>query len=232
MKKYYQRAKNLLLLCLSIAIIASLTSTTYFGLASPQNRTSMEPGGLSNMTSTNDSNIVLVHGAFSDGSTWSKVIPILTDVGHRVIAAQLPLHSLADDIDTVKRAVEKLGGPTILVVHSYGGEVITNAGYNNPNVTGLVYIAAIAPDEGETANDFFENLPEEYLKTFTESITPDSAGFLYFSPNKFRESFAQDVDPAEVDVMAVVQKPINQSFGAEKSGPPAWKHLPTWYQVS
>jgi pimeloyl-ACP methyl ester carboxylesterase len=184
------------------------------------------------MTSTNNSNIVLVHGAFSDGSTWSKVIPILTDAGHRIIAAQLPLHSLADDIDTVKRAVEKLGGPTILVGHSYGGVVITDAGYNNPNVTGLVYIAAIAPDEGETGNDFIEELPEEFSKTLSGNIALDSAGFLYFSPDKFRESFAQDVDPSEADILAVVQKPFNQSIFAEKSGPPAWKQLPTWYQIS
>ena len=95
--------------------------------------------------------IVLVHGSWSDGFVWSKVIPILTDAGHRVIAAQLPLHSLENDVATVERAVERIGGPTILAGHSYGGEVITNAGYNNPNVTGLVYIAALAPDEGKQA---------------------------------------------------------------------------------
>jgi pimeloyl-ACP methyl ester carboxylesterase len=99
--------------------------------------------------STNTTNIVLVHGGWADGSSWSKEIPILENAGHRVIAVQLPLHSLADDVATVKRAIDLVGGPTILVGHSYGGEVITNAGYNNPNVTGLVYIAAFAPDEGQ-----------------------------------------------------------------------------------
>lgn len=184
------------------------------------------------MTSTNDTNIVLVHGAGSDGSSWSKVIPILTDAGHRVIAAQLPLYSLKDDVDTVKRAVERVGGPTVLVGHSYGGEVITNAGYNNPNVTGLVYIAALAPDEGETGNDIFEQLPEEFSRRFNESIAVDSAGFLYFNPERLGEFFAQDVHPAEADTLAVVQKPFNQSITAEKSGPPAWEQLPTWYQIS
>jgi pimeloyl-ACP methyl ester carboxylesterase len=192
----------------------------------------MEPAGLNNLTSTNESNIVLVHGAFSDGSVWSKVIPILMNAGHQVIAVQMPLHSLNDDIATVKRAIDHIGGPVTLVGHSYGGFVITNAAYNNPNVTGLVYIAAVAPDEGETGNDFFESLPEEFSKTFFESIVSDSAGYLYFNPDKFRESFAQDVDPTEANIWATVQKPTNQSLTAEKSGPPAWKQLSTWYQVS
>jgi pimeloyl-ACP methyl ester carboxylesterase len=160
------------------------------------------------------------------------VIPILTDAGHRVIAAQLPLNSLRDDVDTVERAVDRIGGPTVLVGHSYGGEVITNAGYNNSNVTGLVYIAAVAPDEGEAGNDFFERLPEEFSKRFNESVAVDSAGFMYFNPEKLPEFYAQDVDPAEAEILAVVQKPFNQSITTEKSGPPAWKQLPTWYQIS
>lgn len=101
------------------------------------------------MTTTTNAttpNIVLVHGAWADGSSWSKVIPILKNAGHRVIAVQLAEHSLADDVATVKRAINLVGGPTILVGHSYGGLVITNAGYNNQNVTGLVYLAAFAPD--------------------------------------------------------------------------------------
>ena len=99
------------------------------------------------MTTTNATNvnIVLVHGLWVDGSSWSKVIPILQNAGHKVIAVQLPLHSLADDIATVKRAIDLVGGPVILVAHSYGGFVITNAGYNDSNVKGLVYIAAYAP---------------------------------------------------------------------------------------
>jgi pimeloyl-ACP methyl ester carboxylesterase len=144
----------------------------------------------------------------------------------------MPLHSLNDDIATVKRAIDHIGGPVTLVGHSYGGFVITNAAYNNLNITGLVYIAALAPDEGETGNDFFESLPEEFSKTFFESIVSDSAGYLYFNPDKFRESFAQDVDPTEANIWATVQKPTNQSLTAEKSGSPAWKQLPTWYQIS
>src|SRR5215208_3549380 len=98
--------------------------------------------------STTTTNIFLVHGSWVDGSFWRKVIPILQNAGHRVIAAQLRLHSLADDVPTVKSAVDLVGGPTILVGHSYAGFVITDAGYNNQNDTGLVYLAAFAPDEG------------------------------------------------------------------------------------
>jgi pimeloyl-ACP methyl ester carboxylesterase len=110
----------------------------------------MQPQGIQNMSTnaTNATNIVLVHGGWADGSGWNKQIPILRDSGHKFVVVQLPTHSLADDVETVKRAISYIGGPTILVGHSYGGEVITNAGYNNPNVTGLVYIAAFAPDEG------------------------------------------------------------------------------------
>lgn len=232
MEKYYQETEFLGFLCLVVIIVVGFASASYSGLASPANTTPAEPGGLNKTILTNNTNIVLVHGALSDGSAWSKVVPVLIDAGHRVIAAQLPLHSLEDDIFTVERAIKRLGGPAILVGHSYGGEVITNAGYNSPNVTGLVYIAALAPDEGETGNDFFEQLPEEFSKRFTEYTALDSAGFLYLKPDKFHETFAQDVDPAEADIMAAVQKPLNQSILAEKSGPPAWKQLPTWYQVS
>jgi pimeloyl-ACP methyl ester carboxylesterase len=172
-------------------------------------------------------NILLVHGSWVDGSSWTKEIPILMDAGYNVTAVQLPLHSLADDVATVKRAVELVGGPTLLVGHSYGGFVITNAAYNNPNVTGLVYIAAFAPDEGESLGDFFDvtPLPEGPL-------IPDSGGFLYFNPDKFHEFVAQDVDPNEAEIMSAVQKPFHQSIAAEKSGPPAWKQLSAWYQIS
>jgi pimeloyl-ACP methyl ester carboxylesterase len=186
----------------------------------------MQPTGIMSMT-TNATNIVLVHGAWADGSGWSKVIPILEKAGHKVIAVQLPLHSLADDVATVKRAVDFIGGPVVLVGHSYGGAVITNAAYNNPNVTGLVYIAAFAPDEGQSLSTFVS--PAKFPK---ELFIPDSEGFLYINPKLFGEFFAQDVNSSEADVMAVAQKPFNQSNFVEKSGPPAWKQLPTWYQIS
>jgi pimeloyl-ACP methyl ester carboxylesterase len=228
MKIEGKKVKFFALLCLSITLLVSLTPS-YPGFASPENKTLMQPQGIQNMTATtptNTTSIVLVHGGWADGSGWSKQIPVLRDAGYKVIAAQLPTRSLSEDVETVKRAIAFVGGPTLLVGHSYGGEVITNAAYNNPNVTGLVYIAAWGLDEGESISSFVD--PSKYPK---ELFLIDSGGFMYLNPEIFRENFAQDVDPAEANLMAIVQKPFHQSIFVEKSGPPAWKQLPTWYQV-
>lgn len=177
--------------------------------------------------SSNVTNIILVHGGWADGSSWGKVITILKNSGNKVTAVNMPLHNLADDVATVKRTIELLGKPVILVGHSYGGEVITNAGYNNPNVTGLVYVAAFAPDEGESLTTFVS--PKDFPEGF---LMLDSAGLAYINPAMFHDRFAQDVDPTEAYVMAAAQKPFNASTFAEKSGPPAWKQHSTWYQIS
>ena len=223
------KQKVLILLCLSIAITTGLASTTYSGFATSENKTLMQPQGTQDMsiTTSNTTNIVLVHGGWADGSGWSKQIPTLEKAGHKVIAVQLPLHSLSDDVETVKRAIEHIGGPVTLVGHSYGGAVITNAAYNNPNVTGLVYIAAFAPDGGQSLSTFVN--PANFPK---ELFMPDSGGFIYLNPKIFRENFAQDVDPTEANIMAITQKPFHQSNFVAASGPPAWKQLPTWYQIS
>jgi pimeloyl-ACP methyl ester carboxylesterase len=227
MKTPNPKAKVYILLCLSVAIITCLVSSTYFGVAnSQQNKTLIQPQGSQGMSS-NATNIILVHGGWADGSSWGKVITILKNAGHKVIAVNLPLHNLADDVATVKRAVELIGKPTILVGHSYGGEVISNAGYNNANVTGLVYIAAFAPDEGQSLSTFVD------AKSFPEGfLVLDSSGLAYINSAMFHDRFAKDVVQPEADIMVVAQKPFNASIFAEKSGPPAWKQLPTWYQIS
>jgi pimeloyl-ACP methyl ester carboxylesterase len=242
-RKHDERISFVLLLFLTTMLIASFTLTPRSGFASTENNnnTLMEPEALQGMaTSTNATtsttsanattvtpNIVLVHGLWADGSSWSKVIPILQNAGHRVIAVQLAERSLADDVATVKRAIDLVGGPTILVGHSFGGFVITNAGYNNQNVTGLVYVSAFAPDEGESAVNFVpvESLPPGLLVL-------DSGGFAYLNPEMFPQAFAQDVNATEAKTLAVVQKPAHQSLFTEPSGPPAWKQLPTWFEVS
>jgi pimeloyl-ACP methyl ester carboxylesterase len=204
------------------------SATIYLGSASAQSTTLKESTGIKGtITNVTKINIVLVHGIGFDGSSWSKVIPILQSAGHKVIAVQLPLHSLADDVATVKRAIDFIGGPVILVGHSYGGFVITNAAYNNPNVKGLVYIAAVAPNEGQSLSNFVD------IKKFPKDLLIiDSGGFAYINPAMFAGAVAQDVNPTEANVMAAVQKPFSTSILAEKSGPPAWKQFPTWYQVS
>ena len=224
----YNQINLLGALCIAVMLIVTLTLSTQAGLANAQNKTiSTKPNGIKGqITNATKINIVLVHGAGADASSWSKVIPILLDAGHKVIAVQLPLHSLADDVATVKRAIDLLGGPTILVGHSYGGEVISNAAYNNPNVKGLVYIAPLAPKESQSISSFTD--PTKFPKG---SLILDRGGFAYFNPNLFHNSFP-DIDPTEAKILAVTQKPINISIFTEKSGPPAWKQLPTWYQVS
>jgi pimeloyl-ACP methyl ester carboxylesterase len=226
MQKDRQNIKLVGLLCLSIALLLGFMSPTYSGFATPENKTLMQPQEVRGMA-TNATNIVLVHGVWADGSSWNKVIPILENAGHRVIAVQLPLNSLADDVATVKRAIDLVGGPVTLVGHSYGGFVITNAGYNNQNVTGLVYVSAFGPDEGESTANFVDvaKLPPGLLVF-------DSGGFAYVNPEMFHQAFVQDANATEADLMAVVQKPAHQSILTAPSGPPAWKQLPTWFEVS
>jgi pimeloyl-ACP methyl ester carboxylesterase len=227
MNQQNQKTTSFVLMGLVTAIILSPTISHDLVNAQQQNKTLMQPQGKQGMSTANSTNIVLVHGLWADGSSWSKVIPILQKAGHKVIAVQLPLHSLADDVATVKRAIDLVGGPTILVGHSFGGFVITNAAYNNKNVTGLVYVSAFAPDEGESAVNFVPvaSLPPGLLVF-------DSGGFAYLNPKMFHGAFVQDANATEAEILAAVQKPPHQSLFTEKSGPPAWKQLPTWYAIS
>lgn len=173
-------------------------------------------------------NIVLVHGAWGDGSHWRHVIPPLHDKGYRVIAVQNPLTSLPDDVERTRRLVEAQDGPTLLVGHSYGGMVISGAG-GADNVVGLVYLAAFAPDEGESPGALFamrEPPPG------AAAIRPDDNGFLWLDRDRFHDDFCQDVEREEALVMALTQKPIAARCFEDRAGPPAWRRRPCWYQVS
>ena len=222
-----QNIKFRILLCLIIPFFIGCMLPTYIVFASVENNTLMQPQGIQGMTTNDTKNIVLVHGAWADGSSWNKIIPTLKNAGYNVVAVQLPLSSLAEDVDTVKRAIAQIGGPVTLAAHSYGGFVITNAAYNNPNVTSLVYIAAFAPDEGENTGDFIDiaKLPPGLLSF-------DSGGFAYLNQTAFPNTFVQDIDPSEASILAIVQKPIHKSALVENSGPPAWKQIPSWFQIS
>ncbi|GAC1301329.1 MAG: alpha/beta hydrolase [Vulcanimicrobiaceae bacterium] len=173
-------------------------------------------------------NILLVHGAFSDASAWRNVIPLLQAAGHRVVGVQMPLTALADDIATTKLQLAKLSGPTVVVGHSYGGAVITGAARDVANVKSLVYLTALAPSEGESANDLFANYPSAVFKDFVPS---GPQGFVVVNPAKFAGDFAADVDPVEAAVLAATQKPTSGAAFATKSGPPAWNQVPSFYAV-
>src|SRR5271154_2794512 len=173
--------------------------------------------------------IVLVHGAFADATGWQKVIPLLEKDGFSVTAVQNPLKSIADDVATTKRAIESQKGDVVLGGHSYGGAVITGAGANNPKVKALVYIAAFAPDAGETIGALIAQYPPTALGT---GLVPDSAGFLYIDRAKFQEIFSKDVSKEESAVMAATQKPVAGASFGETQAVAAWKTVPSWYAVS
>lgn len=173
--------------------------------------------------------IVLVHGAFADGSSWVKVIPILERDGYNVIAVQNPLTSLADDIATTKRVIDAQKGAVVVVGHSYGGAVITAAAAGNPNVKALVYIAAFAPDANEVLAAPSANFAPPALNS---ALVPDSAGFLYVDRAKFRDALCKDVPEADARVAAVTQKPVNNSVFTAVVPGAARKTIPSWYVVA
>ncbi|HKQ18659.1 MAG TPA: alpha/beta hydrolase [Candidatus Eisenbacteria bacterium] len=180
------------------------------------------------VSGSNKQTIVLVHGAFADGSCWSKVIPVLEEGGYHVIAVQNPLTSFADDVATTRRVIDAQSGPVIVVGHSYGGAVITSAAADAPNVKALVYVAAFAPDDGESIGPLLEKYPSK----LGAAVVPDAAGFLYIDRAKFKEAFAADVPDLERSVMAATQKPINGVIFGQVFGTPAWRSLPSWFLVA
>ncbi|MEX2051116.1 MAG: alpha/beta hydrolase [Steroidobacteraceae bacterium] len=172
--------------------------------------------------------IVLVHGFWGGAAHWSKVIVALSRKGFtKLHAVELPLTSLTDDAERTRKMVAQQAGPVLLVGHSYGGAVITEAG-DLPNVVGLVYIAAFAPDAGESPGGITQGNPP----TAIANVAPDSDGYLWINSDKYRESFCQDLTPDEALVMAVTQKaPLGSTFGNSVTAP-AWKKKPSWYQIS
>jgi pimeloyl-ACP methyl ester carboxylesterase len=172
--------------------------------------------------------IVLVHGFWGGAAHWAKVIGQLHKRGYRDLhAVENPLTSLADDVARTQKTVRQIHGPVILVGHSYGGAVITEAG-DLPNVAGLVYVAAFAPDAGESPGSISAGMPPEAFP----NLAPDGDGYLWVKQDKFHESFCQDLTEEEALVMAVTQKaPLASTFGDAITAP-AWRKKPCWYQVS
>ncbi|AZD79440.1 alpha/beta hydrolase [Pseudomonas chlororaphis] len=172
--------------------------------------------------------IVLVHGFWGGAAHWNRVIVELLQRGYtRIRAVELPLTSLADDVERTRKLVAQQQGPVLLVGHSYGGAVITEAGLA-PNVAGLVYIAAFAPDSGESPG----SITQQHPPVAAANLQPDSDGYLWVQPELFHESFCQDLPEQDGLVMGLIQKaPLASTFG-DTIGTPAWKHKPSWYQIS
>jgi len=171
-------------------------------------------------------NVVLVHGAFADGSGWDTVAKILEKDGYTVSVAQPPETSYADDQKYTKAAIDAMGGPVVLVGHSYGGSIITEAG-NDPNVSALVYIAAFALDEGESCASIETAVPQA-----SKAFKPDINGNWWIEQDHFAADFAADIPPAQAHFMATAQVPISTDSFTHKVTSPAWKNKPTFYMVA
>jgi len=170
--------------------------------------------------------VLLIHGAWADGSSWSKVIPLLEARGLHVVAVQIPLTSFADDVAATQRAIALEDGPVLLVGHSYGGAVITEAG-NDPKVAALVYVSAVAPDQGESAFGLITSVPTP----IGSELRPDKSGFLKLTPKGIAEDFAQDISAKEIAILTATQVPVNVAAMKGKVTTPAWKSKPSWYII-
>jgi len=174
-------------------------------------------------------NIVLVHGAWADGSSWSAVIERLQADGFAVNAPQFPMAALADDVARLRQVLNRQTGPTIVAGHSYGGQIMTALGTDAPNVVGLVYIAAFGLDEGESIGALLGQAPPAPALAHLDI---DAQGFAWLPEGDFLGHFAADVDPAKAQVMYAVQQPLAGSALGEVMGVPAWKSLPSWFLVA
>lgn len=173
-------------------------------------------------------NIVLVHGAWADGSSWAKVIPLLEKAGLNAVAVQNPLTSFTDDVAATKRAMALQDGPVILVGHSWGGVVITEVGVD-PKVAGLVYVAALVPDVGQAAGDLGKEFPPP---PGAAELRPDADGYLTVTTKGIVESFAPDLSPPQRRLVVATQGATNSALFGAKVANAAWKTKPTWYVVA
>lgn len=173
-------------------------------------------------------NVVLVHGAWADGSSWSKIIPLLQAKGLNVMTVQNPLTSIADDVAATNRIINMQDGPVLLAGHSYGGAVITEAG-NHPKVAGLVYVAAFAPDEGETLGGLAQKFPPTPL---FGKLQPIEEGYLLLTPQGVIEDFAQDLSTEEKNVMVATQAATQGAILGTPITKAAWHSKPSWFVIA
>jgi pimeloyl-ACP methyl ester carboxylesterase len=176
---------------------------------------------------TSGVSVVLVHGAWADGSSWVRVLSPLIAAGHKVSAAPLPLTSFEADVAAVERTLERVPGPIVLVAHAYGGAVIAAA--RNERLQALVYIAALAPDEGETVADVFYRAPP-HLRA--PKLSPDTHGLIYLPEQAFAEAFAPNATAEQQALLAALQRPIAPACITTRVGTPRWRDLPSWFLVA
>jgi pimeloyl-ACP methyl ester carboxylesterase len=213
-------------LAVLIGILILFAATSVSAAAQPAGARGAEP------------TIVLVHGAFADASSWNGVVERLQEQGHTVVAPANPLRGIAADSAYIASVVAQIEGPVLLVGHSYGGAVITNAATNATNVVGLVYVAAFAPDEGERLIDVENGSRDSVLNSALVELTyptgqgSETAVEFAIDPALFREAFAADLPERQTAVMAATQRPVAAAAFTEPSGPPAWKSLPSWAVVA
>jgi pimeloyl-ACP methyl ester carboxylesterase len=174
-------------------------------------------------------NIVLVHGAWADGSCWSAVVERLQADGYHVTAPQFPMSALADNVARLRQVLNRQDGPTVVAGHSYGGQIMTALGTDAPNVVGLVYIAAFGLDEGESIGALLTQGPPTPALAHLDI---DGLGYAWLPEDDFVGHFAADVDPVKAKVMFAVQQPLHASALEDVMGVPAWKSLPSWFLVA
>jgi pimeloyl-ACP methyl ester carboxylesterase len=209
-------------------LIASVVFALIISFASSVTRmdSAQAPNGASSSAASKP-NIVLVPGAYEDGSMWMKVLRLLQANGFHVTVVPIPLTSLAADAAMVKSVIARQQGPVILVGHSWGGVVVTEAG-NESNVIGLVYVAALAPDAGEGSGDSLEHCPHK----ISMPIHTDDAGRKWIDADGYAQAWAGDLDIAEARALAAVQRPIATQSFTDKVTQPAWRAKPSWFQIS
>jgi len=177
--------------------------------------------------STSEVSVVLAHGAWADGSSWARVMSPLIAAGHKVLAASLPLTSFEADVAAVERTLERVPGPIVLVAHAYAGAVIATA--RNERVEALVFVTALAPDEGETVADVFSRAPPHPR---APKLTPDNHGLIYLPEAAFAEAFAPNASAEQQALLAATQRPIAPSCITTRVGRPRWRDLPSWFLVA
>src|SRR5262245_6130523 len=175
--------------------------------------------------------VVLVHGAFAESSSWETVVARLQAKGYRVVAAANPLRGVRNDATYVANLLDSISGPVVLVGHSYGGTVITNAATGKMNVKALIYVSGFAPDEGEASFALNDKFPGATLGAALAPpvILADGEKDLYIQPAKYHAQFAADIPARIATMLAATQRPSAESAGSEPSGPPAWKNIPSWF---